>query len=43
MTPTSGGEVDELLEPAWSWPERTMPPTRWAKECLGSRAPTLRS
>jgi hypothetical protein len=25
MTPASGGEVDELLEPVWSWPERTMP------------------
>jgi hypothetical protein len=25
MTPTPGGEVDELLEPVWSWPQRTMP------------------
>jgi hypothetical protein len=24
MTPASAGEVDELLEPVWSWPERTM-------------------
>jgi hypothetical protein len=24
MTAASGGEVDELLEPVWSWPERTM-------------------
>ena len=24
MTPAPGGEVDELLEPVWSWPERTM-------------------
>jgi hypothetical protein len=24
MTPATGGEVDELLEPVWSWPERTM-------------------
>jgi hypothetical protein len=27
MTPAPRGEVDELLEPAWSWPERTtLPP-----------------
>jgi hypothetical protein len=24
MTPATGGEVDDLLEPVWSWPERTM-------------------
>ena len=24
MTPATRGEVDELLEPAGSWPERTM-------------------
>jgi hypothetical protein len=24
MTPASSGEVDELLEPVWSWPERIM-------------------
>jgi hypothetical protein len=43
MTPTTGGEVDELLEPVWSWPERTMLTTRSAKECLGSQLPSLRS
>jgi hypothetical protein len=37
MTPASGGAVDELLEPVWSWPERTMLATRSAKGCLGSR------
>jgi hypothetical protein len=28
MTPATRSEVDELLEPAWSWPERTMLATR---------------
>jgi hypothetical protein len=34
MTPATGGEVDDLLEPVWSWPERTMPTElRLAKGC----------
>jgi hypothetical protein len=43
MTPTARGEVDELLEPVWSWPERTMLTTRSAKECLGNQLPILTS
>jgi hypothetical protein len=33
MTPATGGEVDDLLGPAWSWPERTMLTHRSAKGC----------
>jgi hypothetical protein len=33
MTPATGGEVDDLLEPVWSWPERTMLSHRLAKGC----------
>ena len=43
MTPTAGGEVDDLLEPVWSWPERTMLTTRSAEECLGNQLPIFRS
>jgi hypothetical protein len=25
MSPAPRGAVDELLEPVWSWPQRTMP------------------
>jgi hypothetical protein len=37
MTPARRGAVDELLEPAWSWPERTMLPTV-SEGMPGSRA-----
>jgi hypothetical protein len=33
MTPAAGGEVDDLLEPVWSWPERTMLASTSAKGC----------
>jgi hypothetical protein len=38
MTPATAGEVDDLLEPVWSGPERTMLANPLAKGCLGSRA-----
>jgi hypothetical protein len=44
MTPAVGGEVDDLLEPVWSWPERTMLTNPVGEGMPGSRAAaTLRS
>jgi hypothetical protein len=44
MTPAAGGEVEDLLEPVWSWPERTMLTTRSAKGCPAAEPlPPLRS
>jgi hypothetical protein len=45
MTPASGGEIDELLEPVWSGPERTMPANTIGEGMprQPSRAATLRS
>jgi hypothetical protein len=38
--------VDDVIEPVWLWPQRTMPPTRGAKRCpanrnLGLAPPTI--
>jgi hypothetical protein len=38
MTPAIGGEVDDLLEPVWSWPERTMLTEPVGEGMPGSRA-----
>jgi hypothetical protein len=38
MTPTPRGEVDDLLEPEESWPERTMLRLSSAKECLATES-----
>jgi hypothetical protein len=44
MTPATGGEVEDLLEPVWSWPERTMLTEPVGEGMPGSRAAaTLRS
>src|SRR5918995_1783183 len=46
MTPASGGEVDELLEPLWSWPQRTMPANpigRGLRPALTPATPTTRA
>jgi hypothetical protein len=44
MTPATGGEVDDLLEPVWSWPERTMLASMAAKGCPAAEPlPPLRS
>jgi hypothetical protein len=38
MAPATGGEVDDLLEPVWSWPERTMLAFIIGEGMPGSRA-----
>src|SRR4029453_15133348 len=38
MTPAAGGEVEDLLEPVWSWPERTMLAFFIGEGMPGSRA-----
>jgi hypothetical protein len=38
MTPAAGGEVEDLLEPVWSWPERTMLAFIIGEGMPGSRA-----
>jgi len=38
MTPTHCGEIDDLLEPEESWPERTMLRAASAKECLATES-----
>jgi hypothetical protein len=38
MTPATGGEVEDLLEPVWSWPQRTMPTEPVREAMPGSRA-----
>jgi hypothetical protein len=44
MTPAVGGEVDELLEPVWSWPERTMLATDRRRDASAAEPlPVLRS
>jgi hypothetical protein len=44
MTPAAGGEVEDLLEPVWSWPERTMLASQSAKGCPAAEPlPVLRS
>ena len=43
MTPF--GAVDDVIEPGWLWPQRTMPPNRRGEEMPGeperSRPPTI--
>src|SRR4029450_12671811 len=38
MPPAAGGEVEDLLEPVWSWPERTMLAFFIGEGMPGSRA-----
>jgi hypothetical protein len=40
--PASSGELDELLEPVWLWPERTMPPNQEILVRLMTRLSTFR-
>jgi hypothetical protein len=36
MTPTTGGAVEDVIEPVWLWPKTTMRPRR-REEMPGSR------